>query len=160
MILINFGGVIAGEAKVPNHDKWLNVDSMQWGVGRAISSVAGGGDRDTSNPSFSEVTFSTSTDVASTELFAQAAGGKKICEKMEVHFIQTAGETKGQHFLKLHFYDPLISSYSMSSGGERPSESFSVNYTKMEMQYDKFDKSGSKIEGTMKGWDIDVNDYT
>ena len=160
MILINFGGVIAGESQVTGHEKWINVGSMQWGVGRAISPVAGGSDRDTSNPSFSEVTFSHSMDVSSAELFAQACGGKKICDKMEVHFIQTAGEASGQYYLKVHFYDPLVSSYSQSSGGERPEESFSVSFTKMEMQYDKYDKSGSKTEGTMKGWDLAVNAYT
>lgn len=157
MILLKFGTAINGESTVTGHDKWINVDSMQLGVGRAISSVGGGGDRDTSNPSISEVTFSKSLDVASPELFMQAICGKSL-GKAELHFIQTGGAAaKGQTYLKLEFEEAIVSSYSMSSGGDRPSESFSLNFTKITYQYDKYD--GDKVAaGTAKKWNIEKNE--
>lgn len=153
MILMKLGA-INGASDIPEHAKWITCDSLQFGVGRAISIVGGGADRDTSNPSFSEITVSKMMDIASPDLFAEAVGGK-AAEKAEIHFIQTADQ-KPQVFLKLTLIAPLVSSYSMSSGGERPSESMSINFTKIEYQYDAF--SGDKVTtGTPKKWDLVKN---
>ncbi len=157
MILLKFGTAINGESTVAAHDKWITVNSIQFGVGRGISSVGGGGDRETSNPSFSEVTMSKSMDVASTELFMQATCGKSL-GKAEIHFIQTGGaDAKGQVYLKIELEDVLVSSYSATSGGDRPSESFSLNFTKISYQYDKFD-GGKVVTGTPKKWDLEKNE--
>jgi len=64
MILLKFATAINGESIVAAHDKWIHIDSVSFGVGRAITSVGGGGDRETSNPSFSEVSLTKSLDVA------------------------------------------------------------------------------------------------
>jgi len=157
MILLKFATAINGESIVTGHDKWINVDSIQMGVGRSVSMVGGGGDRETSNPSFSEVTFAKSMDVASTELMMQATCGKSL-GKAEIHFIQTGGTSaKGQTYCKIELEEAVVSSYSMSSGGDRPSESFSLNFTKISYQYDKFD--GDKVvTGTPKKWNLEKNE--
>lgn len=157
MILLKFATAINGESTVAGHDKWITISSIQFGVGRGISSVGGGGDRETSNPSFSEVTLSKSMDVASTELFMQATCGKSL-GKAEIHFLQTGGaDAKGQVYLKIELEETIVSSYSVSSGGERPSESLSLNFTKISYQYDKFD-GGKVVTGTPKKWDLEKNE--
>ena len=157
MILLSFKTQIKGESTVNKHEKWININSVQFGVGRGISSVGGGGDRETSNPSFSEVTFTKDLDVSSAELFMQATCGKSLGEA-EIHFIQTGGaSSKGQVYLTVVLAEPVISSYSASSGGERPTESFSLNFTKISFKYDKFD--GDKVTtGTAKKWDLEKNE--
>ena len=157
MILLKFETAINGESTVANHDKWITCTSVQMGVGRSISSVGGGGDREVSNPSFSEITLTKSTDVASAEMFMQATCGKSL-GKAEIHFIQTGGTSaKGQTYLKLELYETVVSAWSMSSGGDRPSESFSLNFTKISYQYDKFD--GDKVTtGTPKKWNLEKNE--
>lgn len=156
MILLKFDTEIKGEAQVAGHENWINVDSFQLGVGRAISQAGGGGDRDTSNPSFSEATFSRGTDKASPELFMQAVCGKSL-GVAHIHFLQTGGaDKKEQVYLKYELSDAIVSSYSISSGGDRPSESFSLNFTKISKQYDAF--SGGKVTtGTAKKWDLAKN---
>ena len=137
MILLKFATAINGESTVTGHDKWINIDSVQLGVGRSITMVGGGGDRETSNPSFSEVTMTKSQDVASTD----TTFGFQIPTKC-------AGVPDEE---------AIVSSYSMSSGGDRPSESFSLNFTKISYQYDKFD--GDKITtGTAKKWNLEKNE--
>jgi type VI secretion system secreted protein Hcp len=157
MIALKFEQEIKGECTVAGHEGWITVDSFQLGVGRAITAVAGGSDRDTSNPSFSEATVSRGTDKASPHLFLQAICGKSL-GKAEVHFMQTGGsDAKGQVYLKLELTDPIISSYSMSSGGDKPSESFSINFTKITKQYDTFTGSGKIQAGTPVKWDLATN---
>ena len=157
MILLNFATQIKGTSKVEGHTDWIAVNSMQLGVGRAISTSSDGAtDRDTSNPSFSEVTFSKPTDIASADLFAQATYGKSL-GKAEIHFIQTGGADKSdQVYLKIELEEAIVSAYSLSSGGDRPSESFSLNFAKISFQYDQFDGATVKT-GTPKKWDLSTN---
>jgi type VI secretion system secreted protein Hcp len=153
MILLKLGK-IKGDSTVKEHTDWITCDSAQFGVARPVTISGGGKSRDTSNPSFSDLSFTKSTDMASADLFYQAMGGKAL-GKAEVHFIQTS-ENKTQVYLKLELEEALVTSYSASSGGERPMESFSINFTKITYQYDDF--SGDKVTtGDVKKWDLMVN---
>lgn len=156
MILLKFATAINGDSIVAGHDKWITISSLQLGVGRAISVSGGGKDRETSNPSFSELTLTKSTDVASADLFMQAICGKSL-GKAEIHFVQTGGaDKKEQVYLKVELTDAIVSSYSASSGGDRPSESFSLNFTQISYQYDAF-SGDTVLTGTAKKWDLMAN---
>ena len=154
MILLNFEKQIKGDSTVEAHTDWITCDSMQLGVGRSITMSGGGKDRDTSNPSFSEITLTKSSDMASSDLYYQAVCGQSL-GKAEIHFLQTAGEAT-QVYLKYELTDAIVSSYSISSGGERPTESFSLNFTKITKQYDAF-SGDKKATGTPKKWDLMAN---
>jgi type VI secretion system secreted protein Hcp len=156
MILLKFQTQIKGTSTVSGHEDWITIDSIQMGVGRAITVSGGGTDRDTSNPSFSEISLSKATDIASADLFMQAVCGKSL-GKAEIHFVQTGGSDKKQQvFLILELDAPIISSYSQGSSGERPSETFSINFTKISYQYNSF--SGESVKtGTPKKWDLEAN---
>ncbi|HTQ43580.1 MAG TPA: type VI secretion system tube protein Hcp [Polyangiaceae bacterium] len=152
MIVLKFATEIKGECQEAGHEGWINVDSVQFGVGRSVTTTGGGGDRDTSNPSFSEVVFSRGSDKASPELFMQSIAGKSL-GKAEVHFIQTGGVDKKQVYLTYEFEEAIVTNYSISSGGDRPSESFSINFTKVSKQYDAW--TGGKVtKGTPQKWDL------
>ena len=159
MILMKLGD-IKGISEIDAHKEWVEVDAVQFGVGRSISSASTSGDRDTSNPSFSEVTISKPMDIASADIYAQACSGKaKPGSKCELHWVQTSGTDEGgQVYFKLDLIEPLVSSYSMSSGGERPSESFSINFVKIEYQYDSFSGS-TKTTGTPKKFNLGTNKF-
>ncbi|WP_305907346.1 type VI secretion system tube protein Hcp [Methylomarinum sp. Ch1-1] len=158
MILLNFETAIKGDSTVADHADWITIDSFQFGVGRAITASGGGQDRETSNPSFSEVTLTKSMDKASTELMMQATCGKSL-GKATIHFIQTGGaDAKGQEYLEYVLHDAIISSYSVSSGGERPSESISINFNGFQTKYNAFTEGGTVSKGEQKGWDLMKNE--
>lgn len=155
MIVLKFATEIKGQSQVDGHIGWINVESMQFGVGRSIALQSGGGaKREVSSPSISEVTFSRQTDMASPELFFQACGGVSL-GKCEIHVLQVI-ENKPQVFVKVELEEAMISNYSVSSGGDSPNDSFSVNFTKISYEFDTFD--GKKITaGTPKKWDLSAN---
>ena len=156
MILLKFGTEIKGDSTVTAHENWITCNSFQFGVGRAITSSGGGKDRDTSTPSFSEVVLTKDTDIASSDLFAQATYGKGL-GKAEIHFIQTGGEgNEAQVYLIYELEEAIVSSYSVSSGGERPVESISLNFTKIAVTYHAFSGT-AKTTGTPKKWDLMAN---
>jgi type VI secretion system secreted protein Hcp len=157
MILLKFEPELKGDSKVDKHVGWITIDSMSWGTGRAVSSSGTGADRDTSNPAFSDVTCTKSMDIASAQLMQEAACGKALT-KATFHLIQTGGkDVSGQEFLEIILEKPLITSYSMNSGGERPVESFAINYVGLTLQYNQFEAGGTVKKGEAKGYDLQTN---
>ena len=154
MILLKFEKEIKGESDISDYSKWIMCESVQFGVGRAISTI-GGQDREPSAPSFSEITLGKPTDVSSADLFMQATCGDSL-GKAELHLVNVR-DKKVEAYLMMELWDAMVSSYSASSGGDRPSESFSINFSKISYQYDKWD-GGSKTTGTAKKWDIQKNE--
>lgn len=157
MIVLKFATEIKGDCDVEGHKEWITLDSLQFGVGRAISTSGVGKDRDTSNPSFSEVTVSKSMDVASVDLMMQAIAGKSLGDAT-IHFIQTGGtDVKQQVYLEIILKEAIVSSYSVSSGGDRPSESLSINFNGITMKYDSFGEGKAPVKGQAKGWNLKAN---
>jgi type VI secretion system secreted protein Hcp len=108
----------------------VEVTSFQWGVGRGIGSPVGrSANREASAPSVSEIVVSKSMDKSSFAWLQEALKGKGAA--CEIHFCSTdAGQLKTYATYKLE--NCMISGYSVSSGGDRPSETISINFTKVE----------------------------
>jgi type VI secretion system secreted protein Hcp len=144
-IYVKYEG-IDGEATHEEHKKWLDVSSVQWGVGRAISTPSGStSNREASEPSVSEVTLTKLMDSSSPKFFTEActgAAGKKV----QIDLVTTG--SPGKTYATYTLTNALVSSYSMSSGGDRPAESISISFTKMEYKftpYDDTNKAGTPI---------------
>ena len=119
-------GDIKGEVTEPAHRGWIELMSMQWGVGRAIQSPQGA-TREGSAPSVSEIVVTKRQDSASTRLFNESMVGKGA--KVVVEFVKD-----GTVYLRLVLSNTLISGYSISGGAksDRPMESLTLNFTKVE----------------------------
>jgi type VI secretion system secreted protein Hcp len=120
---------IKGDVTASGHEGWVELNSFQWGVGRGISSPTGASaDRESSAPSVSEITVTKDNDVASTKLLNEAYQGEG--QKVKIDFCKT---DKGnlEVYLQLELEDCMVSGYSVSSGGDRPAETLSLNFTKV-----------------------------
>lgn len=136
-IFIKYGS-LDGEGTATGFEKWIEVQSFQWGVGRGISSGVGGGSkREASAPSVSEIVVTKTMDAASPLLLKEAIGGKAATVK--IHMTQTDNDGKHVAYQKYELHNTLVSGYSLSSGGDRPSESLSLNFTKIDSEYMKID---------------------
>jgi type VI secretion system secreted protein Hcp len=120
---------IDGDVTAKGHEKWIEVNSFQWGVGRGISSPTGGSaDRESSAPSVSEIVVTKPTDIATVKMLDEALEGEGV--DVTIDFVKT---DKGNLsvYLSYTLNNTMISGYSMSSGGDRPQESLSFNFTKI-----------------------------
>ena len=140
-------GDIKGETTQLTHKDWIEISSFQFGVGRGISSGVGGGSkREATAPSVSEITLTKTMDIASPLILKEAIGGKSVTAKIEL----TQTDNSGKHvaYQKYILTDTLVSGYSLSSGGDRPSESLSLNFTKIDSEYLNIDdKFAAKTTG-------------
>ncbi len=131
-------GALDGEVDAKGYENWVELQSFQWGVGRGISAGVGGASkREASAPSISEITVSKSFDSFSPLALKESIGGKGTEVKIDV----TRTDADGKHvaFQKYILDAVMISGYSISSGGDRPSESISLNFTKFNSEYLKID---------------------
>jgi len=160
MILLDFEGKIKGDAQQFGHEDWISLTAFTLGVSRSITTSGSGKDRETSTPTFTQVSCMKAADIASNELFAQAAYGKKICDKAVVHFTQTGGEGADQVYMEYELYEPIISSYTLGSDGDRPVENVSISFTKIVQKYTQFDAGGTQTQGTDKGYDLKTGEPT
>ena len=123
---------IKGDVTASGHEGWVELNSFQWGVGRGISSPTGASaDRESSAPSVSEITVTKDNDVASTKLLNEAYQGEG--KTVTIDFCKT-DKDKLEAYLTLTLENTMVSGYSISSGGDRPSESLALNFTKVEFK--------------------------
>ncbi|NKC34107.1 Hcp family type VI secretion system effector [Falsiroseomonas selenitidurans] len=140
-------GALNGEATATGYEKWMEVQSLQWGVGRGISSGVGGGSkREASAPSVSEIVVTKTMDAISPLLLKEAIGGD--AKEIKIDFTQTDASGKHIAYQKYILTNTLISGYSISTGGDRPAESISLNFTKFDSEYLKVD---DKFKSTTTG---------
>ncbi len=134
-IYLQYGpkGKIKGNVTEKGHTDWVEVNSFQWGVGRGIGSPVGrAANREASAPSISEITVTKSMDKASFAFLQEALKGVGL--EATIHFCTT---DKGslRTYAEYKLTNCMISGYSTSSGGDRPSESLSINFTKIEFMF-------------------------
>src|SRR5215813_4741941 len=121
---------IPGDATAEGHEKWIELNSCQWGVGRGITSPTGGSaDRESTAPSVSEIVLTKETDQSSPKLLNESLQGEG--QTVVIDFCKT-DKGKLEVYMTYTLTDTMISGFSVSSGGDRPSESVSLNFTKIE----------------------------
>lgn len=145
-------GSIKGQVSTEGFKDWIELSSLQFGVGRAVISGAGGAGREGANPNISEIAITKRFDVASSRLYQDAVAGS-FDTKVEIKLTTT---TKGKvdTYLAIELTDCGASSYMTSSEGGTPSESMSLSFTKIMYTPSPLDVQGSPKKGAILNYDL------
>jgi len=121
---------VKGAVTTEGFKNWIELESMQLGTHRSIGTAARGAtNREHSEPSISEIVVTKRTDVSSPKLFLDSVAGK-LDNKVEIK-LTTTTKGKVETFLTIKLENTGISSYNVSSQGDMPTESLSLNFTKI-----------------------------
>lgn len=111
----------------------IALNSLQWGIGRGVSAPTGkSSNREATTPSVSEITVTKELDEATEGLLKEAFNGAGKATAV-ISFVRTDGGG-GVAYLEYTLSNVMISGWSTSSGGDKPSKSFSLNFTKIEVK--------------------------
>ena len=137
-------GDIKGESKDSKHAGEIDVLSWSWGVSQTgTMSYGGGGGAGKAN--FQDFNFMHNVDKASPILMLKCATGEHIKEATFVS--RKAGKTQ-QEYMIVKFHDLLITSVQPSGSSEHPSESVSLNFSKIQVDY-KPQKEDGSLDGAV-----------
>ena len=145
-------GKVDGPVMTDGFVKWIELNSFQFGVHRSVSSGGGGKTRESSAPNISEIIVTKNLDISSSKLYQDAVAGT-FDTKVEIK-LTTTTKDKVETFLTYEFENCGVSSYSMSSGGDRPTESMSLNFLKVTYMPSPLDKSGHVKKGAVVHYDL------
>jgi type VI secretion system secreted protein Hcp len=141
---VKLAAIKKGESLAEGHkgsDGWIEIGSVSFGSGRSISTPVGAAaKREASAPHISEIQMSKLQDSTSPLLFQESLIGK--AGDCQIDLTQT-GDAQLEIFCTVKLTNAMVSNYSISSSGERPSESFSINFTKIEYLYQGFSNTGT-----------------
>jgi type VI secretion system secreted protein Hcp len=145
---------ITGEVTESKHKDWIELGSLQWGTSRIIQMPTGAGkSRDAQLPNVSEVMCTKNMDKSSVELLTWAFGGTQG-KKVELHNVTVGGKEASHTYLEIILTNALISSFSQSSSGDKPQESLSLNFTKIEYKSTGQDDKGKAASPVSTSWNL------
>jgi len=124
---------IDGNVTEVDHKKWIECSSFQFGCGRSISGTAPGAtmNREASLCSISEIVVTKPADEASQALLREATIGTVPGKTVKIEMTTTGQGNKPVVFQQYELENTMISGFSVSSGGDTPTESVSLNFTKI-----------------------------
>ena len=142
-------GDVKGDVTHDSYKEWIECHSFQFGIGRGISTPVGAAaNREASAPSISEVTLVKQMDGSSPDILKQSLSGAEGV-KVEIALVGTGDP--GTEICRYKLDKTLVSGYSVSTGGDRPTESISLNFTKVEYEMTELDasnKTGTPVRVT------------
>lgn len=139
-IYMKFDG-IDGDVTAKGYEKQIEVDSFQFGVGRAISMDAGSAaNRSSGRPSLSEITVTKRMDKSSFGIMKEVLSGSDG-KKVKISVVEISKDQL-KEYVGYELEEVMVSGYSVSTGGEgSPSESISLSYAKITASFTAADKS-------------------
>ena len=152
-IYMNYDSLaVKGDVTAQGWVGWIELNSFQFGVGRGIASPTGGSaDRESSAPSVSEITVTKDQDSSTGPLVTAALQGEGVT--VIIDFVKTSSGSLSK-YMEYTLTNAMISGWSTSSGGDRPSESISLNFTKIQVDPTTLDATGTASNAKPVTYDV------
>ena len=123
---------IPGESLNPEYKENIDVESWSWGVsnsGNAIGRAAGGG---AGKASAQDIHFTALLSKASPQLALACTNGKHI-PSATLTCIESGRSSL--NFLTITLTEVFVTNWETSASGDRPTDQFTLNFAKMEIDY-------------------------
>lgn len=151
-IYMNIPG-LSGDVLTKGFAGNIELNSLRFDVDVPYTSPIAGGPR-IGKVNFSEITVTKLSDTTSPALLKDTVVGVDIPE-IDISFVNLIkGKDGVQMYAQYVLSDVLISGYHVNSGGDRPTESLSLNFTKITYSYFTQNADGS-VTTTSTTYDLD-----
>jgi type VI secretion system secreted protein Hcp len=151
------GGPVDGEAKAKGHDKEIDILSWSWGEVNS-GNAPGLGGQGAGRVNMQDLHCTALMSKASSKLMLACATGDPVTEA--ILSCRKAGGAQ-EDFLKITLTDGLVSSYQTGGSGGNdvvPIDQFSLNFTKIKIEYKTQGTDGSMSAGGDATFDLSTVD--
>lgn len=157
-IFMNYDG-ITGESSDSNHQGWMDIDELQWGVTRRITAASSTqNDRESATAEISDLVVSRHMDSATPSLFIESCCGNG--KDVVIHLTKTGSGSGADVYMEYTLKNALISNYHVnatSQDSERPTESLTISFVDVEVKYTPYDEDGKAQAAIAVGYDTATN---
>jgi type VI secretion system secreted protein Hcp len=149
---------VAGDSVDILHRGTIDVQSFSCGVQQMVTSGLGGG---AGKASFNNLSLTKWVDKSSPTLFVNCASGMHLSKA--ILYVRPTNQPDQGHqsdMYKVILEDVVITSVSNGAtvAGDRPSESLSLSYSKIQWFYQAFDERIRPVASpVVTGWDVTAN---
>jgi type VI secretion system secreted protein Hcp len=147
---------IPGESLDSKHKGEIEVQAWSWGEANPPPPAPGGGGVGAGKVQMQDFNFTARTSKASPNLLIACASGKHF--KSAVLTARKAGKPQAE-FLTFSLSDVLVTAYQIAGaeGEVVPADSFSLNFSKIQVEYKEQKADGSVGASIKAGWDAKQN---
>lgn len=150
---------LTGESSDSNHKGWMDVENVQWGVDRQITSSSSTmNDRESSNAVISDLLITRHMDSVTPSVFIEAVCGKG--KDITIHMTKTGSGTGADVYMEYKLKNALISGYHVSGDAQdtdRPVENLTISFIDVEVKYTPYDEDGNALAAIAVGFDTATN---
>lgn len=138
---------IKGESTDRDHADWILLDSVSWGSTQGSRRAAGSG----SGPrlgTVGDMVVVKQVDASSPKILEAITNGETF-PSIELDLANPDGSQPAKEpYMQYTLSDVIITSYTLSAGaqGERPTESISFNYAKVDVRYEPQDSKSQEAD--------------
>ena len=145
---------IDGESADHQYKDWMEIESFSFGVSNTGSFDGGGG---AGKAVFLDLKSGKILDKATPKLMLACASGQHLPEAVLI--LRKAGGDEPLEFFEVRLTDVLVSSSMLDArvDQDRPGESLSLHYGKIEWIYTPQEPDGTAGESVQAGWDLIAN---
>lgn len=151
---------VAGESSDSNHEGWIDVIQLAWGVGRRISAHASTQkDRESANAEIGELTFTRHMDSATPQLFIESCCGRG--KTVTIELTRTGRGRGAEAYARYILHNALLSNYRMAAWSEdveRPLEKLKISFSKLEVAYMPHDDDNNLLPKIAVAFDTRTNE--
>jgi len=146
---------IKGNCTIDGFADKIILNSFGHSVALPLNSDVSNTERTAGRPMFSEMNLSKMTDQSTPTLYASCTEGKKLGDAT----ISIGRNENGKFMLVLKYVltNAMVSNINTSGGGGLPSDSFSLNYTKIKTEFTQQNPDSTKKGTASFGWDLTTN---
>ncbi len=136
---------IKGEATADGHKE--EIELLAWSFGVSNSGSGTGAGAGAGKASFQDLSFTTYLDASAPPLMQSCATGKHF---PKAFLVQRKAGGSQLEYIKIEFDEVFITSVG-GSGGEMPTVSYTISFSKIKFEYQPQDEKGAKKGGAIPG---------
>lgn len=144
---------IDGESEDSKHKGEIEILSWSFGATNSGGMSYGGGGG-TGKVSMNDISFSKRYDKSSPKLLLHCCNGKHLTKMV---FVARKQGEEQLEYLKITLTDVLVTSYQASAGGADASDSFSVDFAKIEQEFTPQQATGTGGGKVPMHWSVKEN---